>query len=130
MNLSLPAELSDDRLLTEIGFLASAVGDTANAEAIFAALTMSQPHKPAPYAGLAVAYLNSRRANDAVAVLDKGALAVDAQDAAELLAVRALALQLAGRAAESQRALRDNPQTTLSRAMLGIAETTPPHQET
>jgi thioredoxin-like negative regulator of GroEL len=130
VNLTLPAELSDDRLLTEIGFLASAVGNIPGAEAIFAALSLLQPHKPAPYAGLAVAYLNRQRANDAVAVLDKGVLAVDLEDAAELLAVRALALQLAGRAAESQRALRDNPQTALSRAMLGIAETTHPHQET
>ena len=101
-----------------------------HAEAIFVALTQLQPSKAAPYVGLALAYLNAGRGNEAVAVLDNGAVAVDPQDLPELQAVRALALQLAGRLAESRRVLRDYPETSLSKAMQGIGESPPQQQET
>lgn len=109
--------------MVEVGFLASALGDVPNAEVIFAALTELEPSKAAPYLGLGLAYLNARRAQDAVDVLEKGASMVDAEDLPELQAVRALALQLAGRSAESQRLLSQYPASTLSQAMRGLPET-------
>ena len=112
-------ESSDIRLLTEVGFLAAARADVKRAEAIFGALALLRPDRSFSYIGLAMAYLNTHRPEEAVAVLAQGAKVVRAQDQGELQAVRALALQLAGRTAESLRALQAAGPNRLAKTMLG-----------
>ncbi|MCF8161247.1 MAG: hypothetical protein K9J76_11120 [Polaromonas sp.] len=106
-------------MLTEVGFLAAARADVKRAEAIFGALALLRPERSFAYIGLAMAYLNSDRPEEAVALLARGTQAVRAQDQGELQSVRALALQLAGRSAESLRALRAAGHNPLAQAMQG-----------
>lgn len=103
MNALLPEEI---KLLTEVGFLAGARGDLKSARKIFGALEMGRPHAPFPYVGLAMALLNRRQHDEAVLTLDRGLRLVDPAEASSLHAIRGLALQLAGRTAESERAYR------------------------
>ena len=70
-------------------------------------------------AGLAMAYLNADRRDDAVQALDRGAPLVREDDQGELQSVRALALQLAGRAGESRRALQAAGASPLAQALQG-----------
>jgi hypothetical protein len=105
--------------LTEVGFLASATGDTQRAEAIFGALERVRPAGAYCYVGLALACLNAGRADDAVGALDRGLLRVAPDDRESLQAFRGLALQLAGRSSESMRALAQASHTALAKAMLG-----------
>jgi len=102
-----------------VGFLAAARADVQRAEAIFGALALLRPDRSFAYVGLAMAYLNSARPEEAVGVLARGAKAVRAQDQSELQSVRALALQLAGRSAESLRALQEAGLNPLAQAMQG-----------
>ncbi|HSV44835.1 MAG TPA: hypothetical protein VLJ58_03500, partial [Ramlibacter sp.] len=113
----LPPE--DIKLLTEVGFLASARADVRRAETVFGALEQLRPDAAFPYVGAATALLNAGRAEEAVAALDRGLAADGQRDAGELQAFRGLALQLAGRASESVRAMRAAGDTRLARAMLG-----------
>ena len=106
-------------LLTEVGFLAAARADVNRAEAIFGALASIRPDRSFSYIGLAMAYLNSNRPEEAVAVLAQGTKVVMAQEQGELQAVRALALQMAGRSAESQRVLLAAEPTRLALVMQG-----------
>lgn len=86
---------------------------------IFGALERVRPARGFPYAGLAACYMNAQRADDAVRVLERGTAQVPAQEFAELEALRALALQLAGRSSESQRAARAAGDSPLARSLLG-----------
>lgn len=101
-----PLDSDDVRLLTEIGFLASARGDVLRAEVIFGALMLFRPNAAFPYVGLATALMNARRPGEAAAVLAK---AVDLTGADDDLvkAMQGLALHLDGHAAQSSRVLRD-----------------------
>jgi hypothetical protein len=102
-----PLQPEEIKLLTEVGFLAGARGDLQSARAIFGALEQCRPAACFPYAGLAMALLNRRQYDDAVRTLDRGLRQVtEAADVAHLHAVRALVLHLAGRASESDRAVR------------------------
>ena len=112
-------DAGDIRLLTEVGFLAAARGDVKHAEIIFGALEVVRPHNNFPYVGLGVAYLNAGHADKAVQTLARGVGLIDAQDAEELVAFHALALQLAGRTSESQRALLAAGSSRLALAMQG-----------
>jgi hypothetical protein len=112
-----PLQPEEIRLLTEVGFLAGARGDLPSARTIFAALEQCRPDKPFPYVGLAMALLNRRQHDDAVRALDRGLGAVDPTEAAELHAVRALALRLASRASESDRAIHAAGGHPLARAL-------------
>lgn len=102
-----------------MGFLAAARADIKRAEAIFGALILLRPDRSFAYIGLGMAYLNSNSPQEAVAILARGAMAVRAQDQGELQSVLALALQLAGRSAESLRALREAGPNPLAQAMQG-----------
>ena len=112
-------DANEVRLLTEVGFLAAARADVQRAEAIFGALAVLRPDRNFPYIGLAMAYLNADRRDDAVQALDRGAPLVREDDQGELQSVRALALQLAGRAGESQRALQAAGASPLAQALQG-----------
>lgn len=107
------------RLLTEVGFLASARGDIQRAEAIFGALERVRPQRDFPYVGLATCYLNTGRADDAVGVLERAARQVRAEDQPQIAAFRALALQLARRAGESARAAQEAGAYPLAQALRG-----------
>lgn len=98
---------SDDvRLLTEIGFLASARGDVVRAEVIFGALLLSRPNDAFPHIGLATALMNALRPGEAAALLAK-AIIPTGDDADMVHAMRGLALQLDGQTTQSTQVLRD-----------------------
>lgn len=102
-----PLPDSDDiRLLTEIGFLASARGDVARAEAIFSALLLLRPDQAFAHVGLATALMNARRPGDAAARLAAARIPQGA-DEDMVQAMHGLALQLDGRVSQSQRVLRE-----------------------
>lgn len=102
---SLPSK-DDIRLLTEIGFLASARGDVARAEVIFGALLLSRPDAAFAHVGLATALMNARRPGEAAALLAKAVLPAGA-DADLVQAMQGLALQLDGQTSQSTRVLRE-----------------------
>lgn len=104
MNNTLPPD--EIKLLTEVGFLAGARGDLKSARKIFGALEMLRPHAPFPYVGLAMALINRRQHDEAVLTLDRALKLVDPAEAPSLHAIRGLALQMAGRSAESERAFQ------------------------
>jgi len=110
---------NDIRQLTEIGFLAAARGDLVRAGRIFGALERVRPAQAAVYMGLALAALNAGRPEEALPPLERGLRAVDAADRDLLHALRGLALQLAGRSAEGQRALASAGDHPLARVMRG-----------
>ena len=142
-----PLDASDVQLLTEIAFLAAGAGLVAQAVQVFESLATLRPQRAFAYIGLATVHLNGKRADDAVAVLDRGRrlLAspagvgcdtlpppaqdpVLAEDRAMLAAFQGVALQLAQRTAESKRALRQalalcdsGAAGQLARRMLGSA---------
>lgn len=102
-----------------MGFLAAARGDVRNAEVIFRALERIRPAANFPYVGMAAALMNAGKPDEAVRVLDRGLKAACPQDQQELQVFRGLALQLAGRTCESQRALQLAGDLPLARAMRG-----------
>lgn len=118
MVLPNPLNSEEIRLLTEVGFLAAALGNVPRAETIFCALERVRPTRAFPYVGLATCYMNAARPDDAVRALDRGAPSVTPDDFAVLEALRALALQLAGRRSESLRAARAASDAPLAQAML------------
>ena len=112
-------DANEVRLLTEVGFLAAARADVKRAEVIFSALERVRPDRIFAYVGLAMAYLNAGRADEAAQVLGRGAGLVNSQEAPVLEAVWALALQMAGRSAESQRVLLAAEPSRLALVMQG-----------
>lgn len=126
-----PLDGEEIRLLTELGFVAAGAGRLDWAEDIFHALMLLRPQRAFPHIGLALAYMNAARSQEAVALLERARVSVDeGQDGAALAdveAFRGLALQLAGRSAESRRALQwaaDRNQTSdggrLAARLLGL----------
>lgn len=101
---SLP-DSADIRLLTEIGFLASALGDVRHAEPIFSALLLLRPDKAFAHVGLATALMNARRPGDAASRLASARIPSGA-DADLVQAMHGLALQLDGQVSQSQRVLQ------------------------
>ena len=116
--MTLP-DSTDIRLLTEVGFLAAARGDTRRADVIFRALERVRPAASFPYVGMAAALMNVGRYDEAAGELGRGLMVEGLQDPQELQAFRALALQLAGRTSESQRALHLAGDMPLAQAMRG-----------
>lgn len=117
-----PAEI---RLLADLGFAAAGRADVARAETIFAGLRDLRATRAFPYIGLATAYMNAGRPDEAVLAL-QSALEHVQDERAEIDAFLGLALQMAGRTAESGRALEraaGGPQQSdgarLARHMLG-----------
>lgn len=104
-----PLDASEIRLLTEIGFVAAAGAQVDRAAEVFRALVHLRPQRSFPYIGWALALLNAGRAQEAVETLDRAKVALgSARQDADLVdaeAFRGLALQQAGRSAESRRAL-------------------------
>lgn len=116
-------EADDARFLTEIGMLAAGRGNVQHADTIFDALRRLRPERAYPLVGLAVARLNAGRADEAARLLEDAVLA-DPQERAVVRAWCGLALQLAGRNAESRKALAEAATLpgeggALARQMLG-----------
>lgn len=123
-------DADDARLLAEVGFLAAGRGDVAHADAIFQALRAVRPGRAYPWLGLAVARLNAGNADEAVRLLEQGEASVAAERGL-LAAWRGLALQLAGRKAESTRLLQTCAESrqggegaVLARSLLGLQNPT------
>ena len=122
-------EADDARFLAEVGMLAAGRGDVPHADAIFDALRRLRPQRAYPLVGLAVARLNAGHAEDAVRLLETVALS-DPEEHAVVRAWYGLALQLAGRNAESARVLTEaavlpGDGGLLARQMLGQVEEQP-----
>jgi tetratricopeptide (TPR) repeat protein len=107
------------RLLYELGLMAASGGDPVRAEKIFSALELTRPDSPAGYVGRAMTYMYTNSFAEALAVLDRGLALMAPQDQPELHAFRGMALQLAGRTAESLQAFRAAGDLPMARALLG-----------
>jgi tetratricopeptide (TPR) repeat protein len=99
--------------------LAVARADVRRAEVLFGALEVIRPQAAFAYIGLAMAYLNAGRADDAVQVLDRGLRNCALECQPELHSFRGLALSFAGRTSESVRALEAAGSHRLARTLLG-----------
>lgn len=116
--------------MTEVGFLAAARGDVRHAEKIFGALRLIRPQRAFAPIGLAMALLNTGNKEEAVRVLGQSLVSiVDPDERSTLEAFRGLALQLAGRRAESLSALRAAGTHPLALAMLGRSDVSDPARE-
>ncbi len=113
-------------LLTEVGFLAAAQGDVARAEVIFNALIGFRPLRAYPRIGLGVAWMNAGQPAFAATLMEAASLSdMERQERNLLDAWRGVALQQAGRTAESVRLLRQVAQSgtdaaTMANALLGV----------
>lgn len=125
----------DLHMLVEVGFLGAAQGDVPRAERIFKALALVRPDRAYPLIGLAVAYLNARRANDAVRLLERAPALSDPGERQVLDVWRGFALQQAGSLHASRRLLEEvvrragadggdaDPQAlALAQALLGLKD--------
>lgn len=92
-------------LLSQIGFLAAGQGDAPRALRIFEALALLRPERAFPFVGIASAFMNTGRAEEAVQRLQAVSLPAGAESDM-LEAFKGLALQLAGRSGESAYVLR------------------------
>jgi predicted Zn-dependent protease len=97
-------ETEDIRLLTQVGFIASARADVQRAERIFGALLCVRPDRAFAPVGIATALLNAGRAGDAAQRLANAQPAAG-EEADMVQAFLGLALQLDGRAGEAMRVL-------------------------
>ncbi len=116
-------DADDARFLAEVGMLAAGAGDVARADVIFGALRELRPGRAYPYLGLALARLAAGRAAEAAQLLERAP--VDTAERGQLQAWHGLALQLAGRGAESRKVLqaaagRPDEGAALARRLLGL----------
>lgn len=118
----------DIQLLTQLGYVAAARGDTARSQRIFDALALLRPQHAFAPIGLACAWMNAGQAAQAVQHLSR--VHLPAGDEADMLdAFRGLALQLAGHAHHSTAVLQHvvertthqpgSPARRMAQAMLG-----------
>lgn len=111
-------------LLTEVGFLAAAAGDVVHAEPIFGALLAFRPLRAFPRVGLGVAWMNAGRHASAVSLLEAAPSDMPDEERGLLDFWRAVALQKAGRSAESTKLLQrllesDTDASVLAGTLLG-----------
>lgn len=106
-----PLESKDIQLLTQLGFMAAARGDTARSQRIFDALALLRPQQAFAHIGMACAWMNAGKASQAVHHLSR--VHLPAGDEADILnAFYALALQLAGHMHQSTTLLQQLLQRT------------------
>ena len=131
------------RAIAEIGLVAAGRGWLDQAGPIFNALIELSPASSLPHIGLALALLNSNRADDAVRALERaeslvstprvadtqGQMSDPRDDSALIRAFHGVALKLSGRTSESFRILRgltgrpaDDHAGRIARRMLGLPE--------
>lgn len=98
-------ESEDVRLLTQIGFIASARADVPRAQLIFDAVLHARPERSMGYLGIAIAQLNAGLSHEAVNTLQKAAMP-PGEEADMIGAFLGLALQMDARTSDSIRMLR------------------------
>ena len=97
----------DDKLLkilADIGFMASGVGLARNAFAIFTGIEKARPDSPMPSIGFAMEFMNRKRHQEAIDILQKEGLSKD-PDNATVKAFIGMGLMLEGRNKESEEML-------------------------
>lgn len=115
---------SDLQLLQDLALVAAGGAFVADADAIAAGLAQLRPASAGPLIAQALARLNAGRADEAVACLQRELPGADGHEQALQQSFLGLALQLAGRQADSQRVLQavaGHPAAGVARAMLGQA---------
>lgn len=115
-------EPRDLQLLQDLAFVAAGRGSVADTDAIAVGLQALRPAQAGPAIAQALARLNAGRADEAVQCLCRELPGADGHEQALQQSFLGLALQLAGRAADSQRVLQavaGHPAAGLARAMLG-----------
>lgn len=115
-----PADL---QLLQDLALVAAGAGAVDDTDAIAAGLQPLQSGRAGPAIARALARLNAGRADDAVVCLQREPALADDHEQVLQRCFLGLALQLAGRQADSQRLLRSlaaHPAAGLARAMLGL----------
>jgi len=113
---------ADLQLLQDLAFVAAGGAFVADTDAIALGLAQLRPASAAPLIAQALARLNAGRADEAVACLQRELPGADGHEQALQQSFLGLALQLAGRQAESQRVLQavaSHPAAGVARAMLG-----------
>jgi hypothetical protein len=118
----------DLQLLQDLAFVAAGRGAVADTDAIASGLQALRPNLAGPAIAQALARLNAGRADEAVQCLSGELPGADGHEQALQQSFLGLALQLAGRAAESQRVLQavaGHPAAGLARAMLGRPDPDP-----
>lgn len=98
-------EPDEVRLLTQVGFIASAHADIDRVERIFGAILRVRPEQSTGFLGMAVGLLNASRAHEAVALLERAHLPAG-EEADMVEAFLGLALQMDARTSDSTRVLR------------------------
>ncbi len=135
----------DVRLIHEIGMLGAGAGASAlsSTEQIFQALMLLRPQRDFGYIGMACAYINQQRPDEAAQVLEKGlrvmrssAPAAEPEDLAMVQVFLALALLMSRRTAEAVALLQQLIKTTehppalrMARGLLGLPADEPSTQE-
>lgn len=115
---------ADLQLLQDLAFVAAGGAFVADTDAIAAGLAQLRPGSAGPLIAQALARLNAGRADEAVACLQRELPGADGHEQALQQSFLGLALQLAGRQAESRRVLQavaGHPAAGVARAMLGQA---------
>lgn len=115
---------ADLQLLQDLAFVAAGGAFVADTDAIAAGLAQLRPASAGPLIAQALARLNAGRADEAVACLQRELPGADGHEQALQQSFLGLALQLAGRQAESRRVLQavaGHPAAGVARAMLGQA---------
>jgi len=113
---------ADLQLLQDLAFVAAGGAFVADTDAIALGLAQLRPASAGPLIAQALARLNAGRADEAVACLQRELPGADGHEQALQQSFLGLALQLAGRQAESQRVLQavaSHPAAGVARAMLG-----------
>lgn len=113
---------ADLQLLQDLAFVAAGGAYVAEADAIATGLARLRPGAAGPAIARALARLNAGRPDEAVALLQADLPGADAHEQALQQSFLGLALQLAGRQAESRRVLEAasaHPAAGVARAMLG-----------
>ena len=115
---------ADLQLLQDLAFVAAGGAFVADTDAIAAGLAQLRPASAGPLIAQALARLNAGRADEAVACLQRELPGADGHEQALQQSFLGLALQIAGRQAESRRVLQavaGHPAAGVARAVLGQA---------
>ena len=119
-----PFDPPDLQLLQDLALVAAGQAAVADADAMADGLASLRPGLAGPAIARALARLNAGRADEAVACLQRELAGADGHEQAMQQAFLGLALQMAGRQADSRRvllAVAGHPAAGLARAMLGPA---------
>ena len=113
-----------------MGFIAAGMGDVRRSEVIFGALSRLRPQRAFAPIGLAMAYANVKRYDEAAETLERALATIEAVDErGDVEAFRGLVLQLGGRTSESLRALRAAGPVRLAQCMLGLVPDEATHNQ-